>query len=358
MSDFSSFVKSNTFNKTSIRHFCRMVFCEEKAKCPYKQIYIHIQPLSKNTNGALVNLSNGQYHILINPTPFRKIAKESQVLAYFYLYTTILHEFHHIELYETKLDHLDQLEYNHAMMLLEDYPDLKGRRIGKAFENILSLGYCNVRKKKYAISATELACNCYSLQKALARFQAFLPEDRISNVRIMLSASEHLYNSIEIAYSHRGVPFNRFIYMITAYARIISKNPNYLEDATYLHALFSGKGEINSIDSIYLRAKEETGSFYSQVFFRLFLHAMLDFTEIFDQCDEMRRFIEELSNRYIAETIDYFRNIHMGEILVAKEIIEDNAAMKIKNISRLQALMKKYKMNNTAGSIYPLYVPT
>lgn len=358
MNDLSLFFNSNVFSMNLLHQFCEVVFCEEKAKYLCKQIYLHIQPLSKNTNGALVHLIRGQYHILINPIPFRKVAKESPALAYFYLYTTILHEFHHIELHETKPDQLDCLEYNHALMLLEDYPDLKGRRLGKAFENILSLGNRSVRKKKYAISATELACNCESLRKALARFQESLPEDRTRNVRLILSASEHLCNHIEIAYSFRGTPYSRFVYMVKAYSNLISKNPNYLEAAPYLRTLFTEKGEFVPVQSVYQRAKEEVGSFYTQVLFQLFLYSAFDFTEAFNGCEEMRSFLEELSNHYIKETIAYFQSIHMEEILVEKEIIEDNAAMKIKNVSRLQALMKKYKMNNTAGSVYPLYVPS
>lgn len=358
MNDIMSFVTSNEFSTKTLRQFCDLVFREEKSHYPSKQIFLHIRVLNKNTNGALVKLSKGQYHILINPIPFRVLAKESHILAYFYLYTTILHEFYHIELYETKIENLDCFDFNHAMMLLEDYPDIKGRQVGKAFENILSLGKSDVRKKNYAISATELACNCHSLQKALANFESVLPKDRMKNIQLMLKSSEYLCNNIEIAYTKKGLPFSRFVIMVKSYARIISKNPDYLKKAPYLNSIFLEGGDLKSIDSVYSYAKTESGSFYSQFLFRLFLYASFDFTEAFAQCAEMKKLLENLSNCYIKETIEYLREIHMGEILLKKEVLEDNAAMRIKNVSRLQAQMKKYNMSNTAGCVYPLYVPT
>lgn len=62
-----------------------------------------------------------------------------------------------------------------------------------------------------------------------------------------------------------------------------------------------------------------------------------------------------LANIYCSEAVNYLKNIVSGEVFLSKSVLQDNAAMLIKNVNTLNELMSLYHMPRTSGSVLPLF---
>ena len=92
-----------------------------------------------------------------------------------------------------------------------------------------------------------------------------------------------------------------------------------------------------------------------EILIRLFISLSIDWTSIFATHTDFYNHIAALANNYCEKTVYYLKNISLGEVFLHKDILQDNAAMLIKNVHILNKLMNKYGMNHTSGSVLPVY---
>lgn len=81
----------------------------------------------------------------------------------------------------------------------------------------------------------------------------------------------------------------------------------------------------------------------------------MDWKSAFENSPELHKHIESLSNEYCRRSIEFMKNIHVGEVFLSKDLLQDNAAMLIRNTDKLNKLMQRFNMEHTTGSLIPLF---
>lgn len=112
---------------------------------------------------------------------------------------------------------------------------------------------------------------------------------------------------------------------------------------------------LKSPAKIYAEQTEENKQLADNILIRLFITMEFDWTQLFAEHKALYDHIAVLANDYCSKTVDYLKNITLGEVFLHKDILQDNAAMLIKNTNTLNKRMDKYGMAHTTGSVLPVY---
>lgn len=292
--------------------------------------------------------------IIVNLLPFICNRFSSDILCYFFVYVSIMHEVEHIRLL-TELRENEQCDYHRFFAGLEQ---MFARNIRIRFRNISTYRIkelLSTQKKRYETSTAELICDYESISLARKQFYSHLSENELRQIDDILKSLSLLIHSIEIGYLDDGKPCNQFLLVLSSLQRRIRKDNGILAMIPQLSKLFKEDGTLKPIEEIVKKSYNSGICFYDDFLIRLFIILDYDWHDIFRSQGQIKEYMQRISNYYCAKCCSFLSQLDLSEIYLKKEIVSDNAAMLIKNMTRLNSLMKQYGLKNTSGMVLPLY---
>ena len=294
-----------------------------------------------------------QYRIRINLLPFLIGQYTSNRMRLFYLYATIVHELYHVQLLECQ----KVASYCELMAFWEEHRDFTQLRL------MDNLGMLLMRKKamvtqrnKYRASVAEILCNLTGFEKGYKVFGEYLSQTEIATIDKIIISLRFLGKHMAITYGHGNQPYNLFTKMVREIQPLLKKDPTKLSDSLKpMMCLFSLEGHVKSIEQLFSERTEENAQVIDGLLTHWFICADMDFSSIFEKEPALKVHLEKLANQYCAAAIQYMKNIEIGAVFLDEDILQDNAAMLVKNVDRLNKLMIRYDMVHVEGSIIPLY---
>ena len=142
--------------------------------------------------------------------------------------------------------------------------------------------------------------------------------------------------------------------MLNNVANCIKRSPEILEQYKALKFLFSEDGTILPVQDLYTQEDCPNRNFYDENLFRYFLMVDADWGLVFESHPGLRERIAELSNQYCEKCISYMKGNQIAKVYLSEDALRDNTAMILKNVKRLNALMKRYRMEPQNGTVIPL----
>lgn len=355
--------KKNSASNTSsgdLAAYCRSVFNEQIQLLKIRK-KVHLIPIAvpfSLLNGFTLCLGIRRKTVqlvLINLWPFRFSTKKSLALQNFFLSSVVAHELFHIKIiqdWETgKTEDFQILFSEWAVDHCHErfFPNQLVRRY-LSFKEASAL-----RKKRYAVSPIELLCFQYGFQQAFHYCEKSFDEQDLHLSRTILDSIEFINHHLEIDYFSSRQAYNRFTHSLYRLGRSSLQHPDRLKSFPQFSLLFSPKGILKSPVQIFLQRTEQNAGFIDAVLIRLFIALSISWEEIFQQYPAFYQHICKLSNDYCSQAILYIKDMKLGEVFLHRSILQDNAAMLIKNVNILNKLMDEYHIPRTAGSLLPLY---
>lgn len=339
-----------------LKRFSQYIITNELS-CDLKDrvsIKCSLMPLPGNGYVRARRLEEGyRYHIRINLLPFLMGKFTSNRMRLFYLYVTIVHELHHVHLLECK-----KVEtYSELMAFWEEYRSFSRLRLMDGIGMLLMRKKAAAtRRNKYRASVAETMCNLAGFEKSYKVLGAYLSQSETENVNKIIESLKFLQNHISVTYGHGNQPYNLFTKMVREVQPLLKKDPHELSGTLKpMMYLFSPEGHVKSVEQLFAERTDENEQIIDGLLTHWFICADMVFSPIFERDPTLKNHLETLANRYCAGVIQYLKNIEIGEIFLDKEILQDNAAMLVKNVDRLNKLMAHYDMIHFQGSVIPLY---
>lgn len=204
------------------------------------------------------------------------------------------------------------------------------------------------RQQSGEISAGALLCLRESLRRANALFAPFL--DREGQLfRELENGAAFMLTHLEIGYPHGEEPVNRFGYFLSRRAgkRTPPESP--------LAVLLREDGTVRSLLELWEARTEENAGLLDGLMLQVFLRLEEDCREAFEKDPWFKCHMESLVNGGITQRLDYLKNMEEGSPVAVDAVLQDNAAMVIRDVRLLDKLLKTYGMEKTSGSVIPLY---
>ena len=355
----TEYIDSCTMERYGLAHLKKFSQCViEKELCGELKERVSIKcslmPILSNGYVRIRKADNGyRYHIRINLLPFLIGQYASNRMRLFYLYATIVHELYHIHLLERE----KVVSYCELMAFWEEQRGFTRLRLMDNLGMILMRKKAMVTKRnKYRTSVAEILCNLAGIEKSYKVFAKYLSQAETATVDKIIASLRFMEEHISITYGHGNQPYNLFTKMVREIQPLIKKDPTKLSDIFKpMMCLFSLEGHVKSVEQLFAERTAENDQVIDGLLTHWLICADMDFSPIFEKNPALKEHLEKLANQYCAAAIQYIKNIEIGEVFLDKEILQDNAAMLVKNVNRLNKLMVHYGMAHTEGSIIPLY---
>lgn len=321
--------------------FARLTLQQELPRCQLSiPVSLRLRPWPLRANG-LVSRFRGRATITINALAFRKNSR----LTWFYLYATIVHELEHLrlmrELEEGGTPDLGRL----LAGLCQQY------RLDESFLQVVTPRYAERRR---SASLPELLCTQVGFQRALAALGAALsPEERTMAER-MLDSLNFMAEHLAILYGNSGQPYQLFSGVMLSLQRRLRMKPAALGRLRQLSYIFTPEGVLLSPQLLFERRTPENQDFYDAWLLHLFLMGDMQWEQVFSDCPLLRLHMETLANDYCMRSVRYLQQISRGSAFFSDDILQDNAAMLVKDTQLLNALMKRHQMQHTGGTVLSL----
>lgn len=338
------------------RIFCKEVFAREISRNGVSlpaALAIRNSPFMKSghTRGRI---TGGKWEFLItfNLRPFRRMENVPVHMRYFYLYATIVQEIEHIRLLLELTKESETTDYMRFLAGCEQLIRTGRRKFNAVFSAVTDLrNYLQVKRCCYQISPHTLICVSAGFETALLEMGAALSGDERKQIENILDSLRFAYRNVEISYAKGGQPIQNFAAVFLRMNRIVSESPEIPDRFPQLRLLFTEKGERRQISELY---EDDQKEFFNEILLRLFILLETDWNVIFGQNPSMRERLEALANGYCKKCIRYLKDLNSAKTYLREEVLEDNTAMVLKNIKRINFLMQRYGMENLEGSVIPL----
>lgn len=346
--------------KTQIKRHCKSVFLKLKEKLDIsgKVNLITLSIPFSSANGFTLSIGkkdNAFYFVVLNLAPFKKKYRTSSTLAHFFLYSVIAHELKHIKILEEWYNG----ELNETGVLFSEwalYHLGNGLFLDRVIRSYLAFRETSsFRKKRYDVSPIELLCYNFGFQEAYSIYSNQFSEDELNIVSTIVDSIDFINRHIEIDYFSSKQAYNRFTHSIYYLQRLIRRYPEKISRFPQLQFLFSNIGLIKSPEELFGQRNNKNKELIDYVLIRMFITMSYDWSNTFEKSPKLYDHIATLSNQYCMEAIHYLKNISIGEVLLNRSILHDNAAMLIMNVNTINNLMVKYNIPHTSGSVIPLY---
>lgn len=343
------------FRLNILKDFCDFVFAQETQLLETKHIRLKVKIFPVSTSGFIriwKKKEDYRFYIIINLLPFILNKHLSDTMRYFYLYATIVHELRHIEL----LSNTAKKNYRELLAFWDE---------ARCFSHLHWLNEINflfaheerkkLRKRQYAVSASEILCNLNGYQRSYDLFREYLSDREHIRIETAIDSLRFLNKHMAISYTRTNRPSNQFVRMVQEAQFIFRKKMRIRKMFAPLDNLLSSTGRIKSIDQIFSSRSDDNEDLIDKILVNMFICADLNLQRVFDGNQEIKTHLTRLANEYCDATVYYLQNIKIGEVFLDSSILQDNAAMLIKNTQRLNLLMQRYNMERTNGSVIPLY---
>ena len=346
-------------NKTIRVHdltvFCQNVIDSEITTEKRNRISIRFLFVPIPLNGCLRACKKSdalRYQIMINLFPFLVQHFSSNHMRFFYLYATIIHELHHIELLENE----KASNYAELLAFWEEFQQLSHFRWVDSINTwLIQKNAMPVKRKKYSVSMAEILCNLISFQKSYKFFSQYLSASERQTIKEIIESLEFLKGHINIGYRSSKQPLNLFTKTIQEVQFTIKKQPQVFTKPSPLDHLFTCNGQVKSFDQIYSERNHADAQVIDSILLNWFICADIEFSSYFKTNPNFKLHIESLANQYCDNLIQYLKNEKKGLVFLREDVLQDNTAMMLKNANRLNKLMTQYDMVHTGGSVIPLY---
>lgn len=199
------------------------------------------------------------------------------------------------------------------------------------------------------VSVGGLYCLRESLYRANTLFAPFLEREEHRFFRELEAGAAFLLTHLEIAYPHGEDPVDRFAYFLSRRAG------KAVQTEASLAALLREDGSVRSLLELWEARTEETAGLLDGLMLKVFLRLEEDWRDDFKKEPALKVQIERLLNRDITQKLEYLKNMDEGCPVVADAVLQDNAAMVIKDIRLSDKLLKAYGMEKSSGTAIPLY---
>lgn len=339
-----------------LKKFCQDVFSREIPANLKDRITVHysILPIANNGYVQVRKHKDGYwYRLYINLLPFLMGQYTSNRMRLFYLYATIVHEVKHVELLESERAN----DYGELLAFWEEYRNFSKLRVIDDMGLLLMRKTAHVsRKRRYRVSVAEIICNLSGFQRSYTALYPYLAESERDTIENMIHSLAFLKQHIAITYSNRNHPYSLFPKMIREAQTVLKKDTDRIEnDLKPMNMLFQREGHLKPMEQLFYERTDLNGSVVDGLLINWFICADMDFSAIFQRNSELKKHIEELANQYCRSSIEYLKDSAIGKVFLDDAILQDNAAMLIKNVDRLNKLVARYNMVRSAGSVIPLY---
>lgn len=354
---YNNIIQSHTI--ISLIKYCRNTFqyLRQSMKISRKVCLIPLTIPFSETNGFTVSLglkNKALDFIFINLWPFRK-KESSATMISFYLFSVIAHELKHVKIledwYNGKTDTFGILFSSWAV----------NHTGGEGFFNRIirfyfsSKGTSQLRKKRYDVSPLELICYYFGFQESFNHYAHLLSQQEREIASTILHSLEFINRYIDIDYFTSKQAYNRFTHTLYYIQKSFTRHPEQLQKYPQFSCIFTPSGLLKSPSQIFADRTKDNTDLLDQILIRMFITLSFNWQDIFIKEQQFYDHICKLANTYCSESINYLKNIVSGEVFLSKSVLQDNAAMLIKNVNTLNQLMSSYHMPRTSGSVLPLF---
>ena len=353
MENILDFIMGSAVNSRTIKKFCKLVFEQELTRYGFPfEVTLRVCWQPYHANGYVRFLDRKRIRrasITINTASFlRDRSKHSAIMTWFYIYATLVHELQHIQL-TLDLEGETPVEYNRFIAALCQINKVHGnRRIG-IVPNYMQM-------KTRMTSLPELICTQVGFSCAYSAVEKVMDMQERELVSDMIESLNFLCDHMEITYAMSSQPYNQFSRAILSLHQRVRKDTRIWTRFKQTQRIVDADGNFYSPQFLYEQGQSTGGEFYDNVLIHLFLLLDMNWRVVFDNNSDLFLHMERLANQYCQHSVYYLKNIDIGERFLSADVLQDNAAMLIRSTERMNALMKRFGMKHTGGSLIPLYV--
>jgi hypothetical protein len=269
-------------------------------------------------------------------------------MTWFYIYATIVHELEHIQL-TLDLEGQGLPEYKRFMAAL-----CQTRKMQRKQWNGIVPNYSQMKKRM--TSLPELICTQVGFRRGFDVLSSAMDTQERELVSQMINSVGFLCKHLEITYATSSQPYNQFSRCILSIHEHVQKEPQLRSRYKQLGYIVDEIGNFYTPQFLYMQSQQDGQEFYDSMLIHLFILFDMNWQAAFDENKEMFLHMERLANQYCRQSVLYLKNMKMGEAFLGVDVLQDNAAMLIRNTERMNALMRRFGMKHTEGSLIPLYV--
>lgn len=348
----SSFINGEVSLK-SIRSFCKSCIEMETEPEERKDLRIHTGFFPILANGFILiprcNVLKTN-EIFINASTVLFNSNLNTVKKYFYTFVTLYHELMHQRILRWHSVH----DYPAMLAFWEEYRNMSFLRFTDAFSKMITKDFHSSIKRR-AVAMSEIECTYQAYARGYQIFYDHLSEDDRSTLKTVLDSLQFVRSNLAIVYGLRNQhPYSSFVRMIQEVQAVqkTAKDKQLLPDP--MRVLFFNDGSMKNLEMLLESRNAENCELLDKLIINLFICTEYDYSAIFEGNLCAKEVLTGIANRYRSDAIGFIRDIDRGSIFLTSGILNDNAAMLIKKMARLDQLMDQYQMERTGG-IIPLY---
>lgn len=293
--------------------------------------------------------------VIINISPYVANSGLTPQMARFFLHSVIAHELKHIQILQ---DWYTGVSTDFRILFSQWALDHVRTRFQPdcIIRHYLSYkGASVLRRKRYDVSSMELCCFQYGFQEAMRALGSTLDDEDKTLAQTILDSIVFVNQYLEIDYFSSKQAYNRFTHTLYYLQKYVRKYPQQIKNYPQLACVFSPNGLLKTPNLLFSERTEDNSSFIDDVLIRMFITMSFDWQSIFAHNTDLYHHMGILANQYCNDSISYLKHTQLGEVFLHQDILQDNAAMLIKNVNTLNQLMTLYRIPRTAGSVLPLY---
>lgn len=231
--------------------------------------------------------------------------------------------------------------------------DKRRERTGNKIKTVPN--YYKLKEIRRITSLNELVCTQVGFQRAYDMLKELLSTEEKQAISMIMQSVDFLCSHLEISYKKSLQPYNLFAQSILGIQNRLKRDIQLLDNFPQLKYIVNVNGKIFSPEEWYQYENGAAPDFCDAMLIRLFLLFDMNWEDIFQRNHDFFLHMEQLANQYCQQTVYYLKNMEIGEVLWNQNILQDNAAMLIKNTAVLHKLMHKFGMKHTGGSVVSLF---
>lgn len=280
--------------------------------------------------------------------------------AYFAAYATLLHEIEHYRI-TRKVYTQRNIDFGEFLTILDSIRMNWKQLLSGIIVSVLNIKKLQeISRKRYTVYQTELLCRANSLQAAFDAFYPFMTEEIRLAYQRYIAVANFCQTSIMIGYVGNDTPFDHFSHALHCARARIEITPSIVQVFPALQLLFDYYGKIRPIYNIYQeRSNALKDSFSEELIGKLIIRLLLldesDITDLLRSDSVFKSYIEHLTQQYITECLYFISHKKIANGYLCASVLDDNSAMAVKNIKRMDKLIKKYALNVSTGIVIPLF---
>lgn len=344
----------------SLKSFCRALFYTKVEDLGLGEwsISLRFQCAPFRPNGyvqAVKTNTKWKFCIFINLWHVSKNKSYSNAERYFYACATLCHELRHIylQINSEKNHFANYLDY---IAFMETTGRFSHHYLAEVYSMIFSIKkYHQYRKYKYMTTPAELVCMRYGYSDSLILLNSILSQNEEKVIVRIIKGISLVCETMEVSYLRNSQAVNMFAMLLGKVVTASRKNSDFITRYPQFRLFLQETGELRDFEDIYRIGKAEQLSYCADVMVRLFFFADEASLKKQQLPDDMYNDIERWANEYIAMGIRYLQTKDLAKVVLSDQIVEDNAAVIVKNITLLNRRMTLLGMKHDMGNVFPAY---